>query len=106
MRPGDCPMHGSATNLNRHCCSPAPRSSWFFVAQSRITPTPCAVGCHAIKGRLTLIVMATILIWGQIGGVSMDRNGYTALAIGVLAIMDFGIGPMGLVFHCSCHGHE
>src|SRR3974390_3485990 len=56
--PGE-PMHGSATSLNKHCCSPASTSSLFFVTQSRTAAISRAVGLRDWASAGAVIMTAT-----------------------------------------------
>jgi hypothetical protein len=66
-----------------------------------------AVICASILLPLAVAaICASVWFSGRIGGSDMDRHGYVALAIGVVATLGLGIGLMGLVFYSSRHGYD
>ena len=63
--------------------------------------------CAAILLPLAVAaICGSVWFSGRIGGADMDRNGYIALVIGVVATLALGIGLMGLVFYSSRHGYD
>jgi Haem-degrading len=55
-----------------------------------------------------LVAAIAVSVWsrGRIGDAGMDRHGYLALVIGIVAALGLCVGLKGLVFCSSRHGYD
>jgi hypothetical protein len=62
----------------------------------------------AVAALLFVAAVAAVAVvnWSGIGDAGIDRNGWIALVLGVLATLALGIGLMSLVFISNRRGYD